>query len=86
MTYFRISTDDTLGRIKAYVGEGEFTDGPCEMDGGIAVCRIPNLQQQLKFLCKEGFEHHVAMTRTLCANVIHEAVTTYLEWDVYFHE
>ena len=28
MTYFRMSTDDTLGLIKSYVGEGEFTDDP----------------------------------------------------------
>ena len=26
MTFFRISTDDTWGTIKAYLGEGEMTD------------------------------------------------------------
>ena len=36
MTFFRASTDDQLGTIKAYVGEGEFTDDPFPMDGGIA--------------------------------------------------
>jgi L-fucose isomerase-like protein len=44
MTYFRISTDDTKGVIKTYLGEGRITDDPYGMDGGIAVCEIPNLQ------------------------------------------
>ncbi len=39
MTFFRASTDDRLGTIKAYVGEGAFTDDPFAMDGGIAVTR-----------------------------------------------
>ena len=34
MTFFRASTDDRAGTIKAYVGEGEFTDDPFPMDGG----------------------------------------------------
>ena len=40
MTFFRISSDDTRGRIKSYLGEGEFTDDPFGMDGGIAVCKV----------------------------------------------
>ena len=40
MTYFRMSTDDRLGLIKSYVGEGEFTDDPTNIHGGSAVCRI----------------------------------------------
>ncbi|MBN2628648.1 MAG: fucose isomerase, partial [Spirochaetales bacterium] len=43
MTYFRVSTDDRLGLIKAYGGEGEFIRESYGMDGGIAVCRIPRL-------------------------------------------
>ncbi len=39
MTYFRLSTDDANGIIKSYVGEGEFTDDPYGMDGGIAVTK-----------------------------------------------
>ncbi len=86
MTFFRISTDDRHGTIRAYVGEGEFTDDPFGMAGGIAVCRVPRLQALLKHLCKNGFEHHVAMVRSHCAAVIHEAVITYLNWDVHRHE
>jgi len=85
MTYFRISTDDTLGRIKAYVGEGAFTDHPFGMDGGIAVTRVPRLRELLAVLCRNGFEHHVAMVRGNVADVVDEAVTRYLGWSVYHH-
>jgi L-fucose isomerase-like protein len=86
MTFFRLSTDDTAGRVKAYVGEGEFTDDPFGMAGGIAVCRVPGLQRLLKFMCRNGFEHHVAMVRSRCADAVREAVTTYFDWDLEVHE
>jgi L-fucose isomerase-like protein len=85
-TFFRISTDDLNGSIKAYVGEGEFTDDPYGMDGGIAVCRVSNLQDLMKVLCKNGFEHHVAMGRDHAAGIIEEAIDSYLGWDLYRHE
>ena len=86
ITYFRISTDDTYGTIKTYVGEGEFTDDPYGMDGGIAVTRIPNLQQLMKYMCKEGFEHHVAMVRGNVSDILIEAINTYMDWDMYIHD
>ena len=86
MTFFRMSTDDTLGLIKSYVGEGEFTDDPNTIQGGSAVCRINNLQQMMKFVCKNGFEHHVAMVRGQWADVLDEAISTYLDWDLYRHQ
>jgi L-fucose isomerase-like protein len=84
-SFFRISTDDAAGCIKAYVGEGELTADPYGMDGGIAVTQVNNLQQLLKFICKNGFEHHVAMGRGTLADVIEEATTSYLKWNVYRH-
>ncbi len=84
-TFFRVSTDDILGTMKAYVGEGEFTSDPYGMDGGIAVTKVNNLQQLMKFVCKNGFEHHVAMTRGTVSSVIEEALETYLGWDIYRH-
>lgn len=86
MTYFRISTDDTKGMIKAYLGEGLITDDPYGMDGGIAVCEIPNLQKLMNYLCKNGFEHHVGMVRGHVAEVMEEAVGNYLGWSLYTHE
>ncbi len=82
MTYLRISTGDQKGKIKGYLGEGEFTDDPFNMDGGIAVCKIDNLREVLSYICQNGFEHHIAMARSNCANVINEAVTKYLKWDL----
>jgi L-fucose isomerase-like protein len=85
MTYARISTDDTRGRIKAYVGRGKFTNDPVKCDGGVGVCEVPRLQELLDFLCQNGFEHHVAMSRSGCAEVLEEALGKYLGWDVYHH-
>lgn len=84
-TFFRMSTDDRKGMIRAYVGEGEFTDDPFPMDGGIAVCRITGMRQILRYITKEGFEHHVAMAREHFAPVLAEAIRTYLGWDLYVH-
>ncbi len=86
MTYFRISTDDTKGLIKSYLGEGTMTDDPYGMDGGIAVCEIPNLQNLMKYMCKNGFEHHVAMVRGHVSEILEEAIGNYLGWDLYTHE
>ena len=85
MTYFRISTDDTKGIIKSYLGEGRITDDPYSMDGGIAVCEIPNLQKLMKYMCKNGFEHHVGMVRGHVADILEEAIGNYLGWEIYRH-
>jgi L-fucose isomerase-like protein len=87
MTFFRISTDDPRGIIKAYVGDGELTDDPVgNFQGGSAVCRVPDLQGLLNYMCKNGFEHHVAITREHYADVVAEALDTYLGWDLYYHK
>ena len=86
MTYFRVMTDDVHGKVKAYLGEGDFTDDPTSMDGGIAVCRIPNLQGLLDHMCRNGFPHHGGFVRSHCGAAIAEAVTTYLGWELYHHK
>jgi L-fucose isomerase-like protein len=85
MSFFRMSTDDPKGIVKAYLGEGDFTDDPAPIDGGAAVCRVEDLQGLLDYICKNGFEHHVAMVRERCADVLNEAISTYLGWDLYYH-
>ena len=85
MTYFRLSTDDTMGLISGYLGEGEFTDDPFAMDGGIAVCKVDNLRGLLKYITRNGFEHHVAMVRGHYGGIIQEAIDTYFDWDLYVH-
>jgi len=84
-TYFRISTDDPKGKIKSYLGEGKITNDPYGMDGCIAVTEVPDLQKLMKYICKNGFEHHVAMCRGNVQDIILEAVETYLGWDIYNH-
>jgi len=86
MTYFRISTDDRKGIIKSYLGEGVMTNDPYGMDGGIAVCEIPNLQDLMKFMCKNGYEHHVAMVRGNVSGILEEAIDNYLGWELYSHK
>ena len=85
-TFFRISTDDPKGCIKAYLGKGTITDDPYGMDGCIAVTKVDNLQRLMKYICKNGFEHHVAMCRTDVVDVLSEAIETYLGWGLYVHE
>ncbi len=85
MTYFRLSSDDRAGSLKCYLGEGEFTDDPFPMDGGIAVTKVAQLRQLLRFVTQNGFEHHVAMVRGNHADVVNEAVTRYLGWPIYHH-
>jgi L-fucose isomerase-like protein len=86
MTYFRLSTRDDRGSIASYLGEGEFTDDPFPIDGGVAVCKVPELRKLLRYITKNGFEHHIAMVRGLWASVLKEAIETYLHWDLYSHE
>ncbi len=85
-TFFRISTDDTKGAIKAYLGTGEITDDPYGMDGCIAVTKVNNLHTLMKYICKNGFEHHVAMVRNDVKEILNEAIEDYLGWNLYVHE
>lgn len=85
-TFFRISTDDTKGVIKAYLGTGEITDDPYGMDGCIAVTKVDNLQILMKHICKNGFEPHVAMVRNDVKDILNEAIEGYLGWNLYVHE
>ena len=83
LTFARVTTDDTAGRIRAYVGEGRFTPDPLATFGNRAVVEVPQLQQLMRYICKNGFEHHAAMSASHCAGIFQEALETYLRWDVY---
>jgi L-fucose isomerase-like protein len=86
MTYARFSTDDLTGRMRGYVGEGAFTSDPLETFGGAGVVEIPKLQGLLRYICENGFEHHVAANFSVSAAAVHEAATKYLGWQVYWHQ
>ncbi len=85
LTYGRITTSDADGAIRAYVGEGRLTDDPLETFGTYAVAVVPRLQHLMQYVCRHGFEHHVAMTQSHSAAVLHEAFSNYLGWDTYWH-
>jgi L-fucose isomerase-like protein len=85
VTFGRVSTDDREGRISAYVGEGELTDDPLKTFGNRAVVRVPKLQDLMRFICRRGFEHHAAMNASHSADILVEAMETYLAWNVHRH-
>lgn len=86
LTFGRVTTDDTSGVIRAYVGEGELTNDELKTFGNRAVAHVPKLQKLLRHVCHEGFEHHVVMNASRTAAVLHEAFERYLGWEVYHHE
>jgi L-fucose isomerase-like protein len=86
MTYLRFSTDDCHGKIRGYVGQGEFTNDPLETFGGAGVVKIPRLQKLLHMICEQGFEHHVAANFSEVGSAVREAAVRYLGWDMYSHD
>ncbi|MHC4146225.1 MAG: L-fucose/L-arabinose isomerase family protein [Planctomycetota bacterium] len=85
-TFCRTSTDDADGIISAYVGQGEFTNDRLNTFGGYGVMKIPNLQLLCQYICRMGFEHHVAVGLTQKADAIAEALDNYMGWEVYRHQ
>ncbi|HZR18080.1 MAG TPA: L-fucose/L-arabinose isomerase family protein [Verrucomicrobiae bacterium] len=85
-TYCRISTDDFGGRVGGYLGEGRFTPDTLDTFGGYGVIEVPAFQKLLQFICRSGYEHHVAATKVPVAAAIHDALTTYLGWNIYHHQ
>jgi L-fucose isomerase-like protein len=55
------------------------TDDPLDTFGPLAVARVPDLQSLMKYICKNGFEHHVAMTMNHVAPNLSEALSTYVK-------
>ena len=72
------------GKLIFYCGEGSFTPDVIEdaFFGCAAVAQIPNLQKKLNVIGKNGFRHHVSATHGRFENVLREAFSTYLEYDI----
>jgi len=85
MSYARYSSDDRRGVMRGYTGTGRFTDDPLETFGGAGVAEIPKLQKLLKYICREGFEHHVAANFSDVSKAIHEAAVRYMGWESHYH-
>ncbi len=86
MSFCRVSTNDNTGALRSYVGEGEFTADPLDTFGGAGVVRIERLQDLLRYICLNGYEHHVAANFSTVASMIHEAGSRYLGWDMHWHK
>ncbi|MBE6885981.1 MAG: hypothetical protein IJY82_03960 [Oscillospiraceae bacterium] len=82
MTYASGKTED--GKFWIYTGKGEMTDDPIEKEffgcGGVA--KIDGLQEKLLYIGKNGFRHHVSMTRGDYLKAINEAFETYLGYEL----
>jgi len=85
MTFARFSTDDFTGTIRGYTGQGEFTNDSLNTFGGAGVVEIPKLQELLRYICENGFEHHVAANFSHTAASVHEAASKYLGWPMHWH-
>ncbi len=85
MTYIRVTTDDVLGKMKMYVGEGRFGSEHLPTKGGVAFCEVDNLQSLMNYICKNGFEHHVCFVRGKVADILEEAMGNYMGVEVYHH-
>jgi len=85
LTYCRVSTDDLHGKLRAYCGEGEITSDKLQSFGGYGVVKIPGLQALLQYVCKNGYEHHVAVNRSHFGRAVADALGNYKGWEVYHH-
>ncbi len=84
-TFLRTTTDDADGVISVYTGQGAFTGDKLDTFGGYGVMKIQDLQMLMEYVCKMGFEHHVAVNLCKKADAIAEALSNYMGWDVYRH-
>jgi L-fucose isomerase-like protein len=85
-TFLRLTTNDFDGEIRAYCGEGKYTNDKLDTFGGYGVAHIPGLQVLLEYACSLGFEHHVATNKSQVSRGVVDALETYLDWDVYYHQ
>ncbi|MBV8812101.1 MAG: fucose isomerase, partial [Acidobacteriaceae bacterium] len=57
---------------------------PLETFGGAGVVEIPRMQDLLRFICEQGFEHHTAANLSQVSAIVNDAAR-YLGWEMYWH-
>ena len=80
MSFARFSTNDATGKIRGYVGEGEFTDDPLRTFGGAGVVEIPqpagpaalHLRERLRASRRR---QSVATVPARCYEATHDAIS-----------
>jgi len=84
MSFARFSTDDFTGQIKGYVGQGA---SPTTRSALWRRGRRPDPQHAgtPRYICENGFEHHVAASFSTSAP-IHEAATKVLKLATHWHK
>ena len=82
ITFGNVLTRD--GRMEVYLGQGRFTGEPIPEDffGCAGVAEIPNLQPALRTIGLAGHRHHVGVTPGHVLAPTHEALVSYLGYDV----
>ncbi len=85
ITFARITTDDVSGKVKALLAEGTVADKKLDVAGSWGLIDVPDLQDLMKHICLNGFEHHVAINLSSVSDILDEAFSTYMNWEVYQH-
>jgi L-fucose isomerase-like protein len=82
LTFGSLCTEN--GRVKTYFGEGRFTEDPIPSNffGAAGVAEIDRLQDVLLYTGKNGYRHHVSVTKGKYVAPIQEALEKYLGFDV----
>jgi L-fucose isomerase-like protein len=82
MTFSNCKTED--GKLIIYADEGKFTDDKIETSffGCAGVAEIPDLQNKLIRLARGGFKHHTSIGIGHIKEVLNEACSTYLKYDI----
>lgn len=82
MTFSNCFTEN--GKLKVYASEARFTGEPIEKEyfgcGGVA--EVPDLQNKLLRLARGGFKHHTTVGVGHMKEVLEEAFSTYLGYDI----
>ena len=85
MTFLRMSTDDVAGMLVGYVTEGVSTTDPAPTWGGVGVVQVPRMQELLRYICENNFEHHVSVNLSSVAGSVIDALNRYLGWNIHPH-
>lgn len=85
ITFCRIHTNDEAGKLEAILGQGQIVSNPPDTFGAVGILEVPKLQELLRYICYQGYEHHVSITPGAQAEALHEACTKYLGWEMYLH-
>jgi hypothetical protein len=43
------------------------------------------MQELLRYICEQGFEHHLAANLAKVGGAVHEATSRYMGWTVHAH-